>query len=186
MTMTKGERQELSALIRKREKVLKAQATERSAQLVAEFDAHLAKVYHWDDDPTWSEVKTRAEKAVAEAQDAIEKRCRELGIPAEFAPDLHIFWHGRGQNASRDRQTELRRAAKSRIGALEAEAASKIERLSLEAQTEIVRNGLQSKMAKAFLDAMPKLAEMMPSIQFGEIEALIETRKADRRIEWMN
>ena len=36
--MTKGERTELGQLIRKREKVMKSQAQERSAALIAEFD----------------------------------------------------------------------------------------------------------------------------------------------------
>ena len=38
-TMTKSERAELTQLIRKREKLMKSQAQERSALLLAEFDA---------------------------------------------------------------------------------------------------------------------------------------------------
>ena len=49
-TMTKGERAELGALIRKRERVMKAAARERSSQLIAEFDTQSAQIYSFDDD----------------------------------------------------------------------------------------------------------------------------------------
>ena len=48
--MTKGERTELLSLVRKREKVMKQAATARSADLLADYEAQSAKIYHWDDD----------------------------------------------------------------------------------------------------------------------------------------
>lgn len=180
LPMTKSDRQELGQLVRKREKLMKAQARERSAALLAEFDVSMAKIYHWDDDPTWAEVKAEAEKAVAKAQEAVAERCKELGIPVEFAPGLQMFWHGRGHNAAAERRTELRRAAKSRIDALEAEALTKIERMSLEAQTAIVAQGLQSDAAQKFLSEITSVETLMPSVDAGEIQALIEAKHAER------
>lgn len=186
MAMTKGERQELGQLIRKREKVMKSQAVERSAALLAEFDASSAKIYHWDDDAVWAKVKAEAEKAIETAQTAIAARCRELGIPPEFAPGLAMGWHGRGHNAASERRAELRRAAKSRIEAIEAEAVTKIERLSLEAQTQIISHGLESEAAKQFLSAMPSMDLLMPPVQFDDIQALVETKRAERRHSYLN
>lgn len=184
--MTKGERQELGQLIRKREKVLKAQAAERSAALMAEFDAAMAKVYHYDDDPVWAQAQIEAEKAVQEAQTTIAARCAELGIPAEFAPGLSVYWHGRGQSAVASRRAELRRAAKSRVEAIEKEAITRIERLSLEAQTQVIASGLESDAAKTFLNAMPKMEELMPPVRIEEIQTLVETQRNKRgRLEWM-
>lgn len=185
-TMTKSERQELGQLIRKRERVMKSQAQERSALLLAEFDAASAKIFSYDDDPIWQAVQAEAEQAVAKAQAAIAARCKQRGIPEEFAPGLSIFWHGRGHNAVMSRRTELRRAAKSRIEALEREAITKIERLSLEAQTEVVAHGLESAAAKAFLSQMPAMDTLMPAIEIGEIQSLVETRRAEKRLEWLN
>jgi hypothetical protein len=186
--MTKGERMELSQLIRKRERVMKSQAQERSALLLAEFDAASAKIYHYDDDPIWQQVHAEAEKAIRDAQAAIAARCKELGIPEEFAPGLNIYWHGRGHNAVSERRAELRRAAKSRIQAIEKEAATKIERMSLEAQTEVVAQGLESDAAKRFLNAMPAMETLMPPIQIAEIQSLVEVQKRERKmreLEWM-
>lgn len=180
--MTKTERQELGQLIRKRERVMKMQAQERSAALMAEFDAQSAKIYHYDDDPVWQRVHAEAVASLDVARVEIAARCHELGIPQEFAPGLDIYWHGRGHNAVQERRSELRRAAKSRIAAIEAEAISKIERLSLEAQTQIVANGLESEGAKAFLNAMPAMDQLMPPLQFDEIASLVETKCAQRQL----
>lgn len=184
-TMTKAERAELGSLIRKREKVMKAKAEERSAALLAEFDAQSAKIYHWDDDPVWEKAKAEADAAVEAAQRSIEKRCKALGIPKEFAPGLQVFWHGRGHNAVNERRAELRRAAKSRIEAIEREAIAKIESLSLDAQTQVLAAGLESAAAKDFLAAMPDLKTLMPDVTMHEVEALVATRRTERQLRYL-
>lgn len=184
--ITKAERQELGQLIRKRERVMKSQAQERSAALLAEFDASSAKIYHWDADPIWKQAQAEAKIAIEAAQLTIAARCAELGIPAEFAPGLEFYWHGRGHNAVAERRTELRRAAKSKIEAMEREAITRIERISLQAQTEVIANGLQSEAAKAFLDAMPSVEALMPPIEMGEIQSLVETKRAERSQRYLN
>lgn len=184
--MTKGERQELGALIRKREKVMKAEAEKRSAALLADYDAQSAKIYHWDNDEFWAKAKAEAEKAVDAAKADIAARCQALGIPAEFAPNLDLTWYGRGQNAFAGRRQELRQAAKSRIAAMERDALAQIERLSLTAQTEIVASGLQSEAAQNFLKTMPTLDALMPPVAIDEIEALVATRRAERRQNLLN
>ena len=83
VAMTKSERQELGMLIRKRERVMKSQAHERSAHMVAEFEGAIAKVYHYDEDPIWQRATAEAEKVVDAAQATISGRCAELGIPAQ-------------------------------------------------------------------------------------------------------
>lgn len=187
MTMTKGERDQLLQLVKKREKVMKVKAQERSAALLAEFDAQSAKVHHWDEDAVWARAKAEADKAIEKAQIEIAARCQELGIPAEFAPGLNIYWHGRGHNAVADRRAELRRAAKSKIEAIEKEALSKIEGMSLEAQTEIIAHGLESATAKSFLENMPKIEALMPPVQVTEMQSLIEARKQERRrLDYLN
>lgn len=186
MAMTKGERDQLLQLVKKREKVMKVKAAERSATLMAEFDAQSAKIHHWDEDAVWASVKTEADKAVEAAKLAIAARCSELGIPTEFAPGVEMYWHGRGHNAVASRQTELRRAAKSKIEAIEKEALSQIEQFSLEAQTQIIAHGLESEAAKLFLEQMPALETLMPSLQISQIQQLVETRRQEEKHRYLN
>src|SRR5215217_4190668 len=125
--MTKGEREDLQRLIRQREKVLKSAAKERSAQLLAEFENQLGARYSFDADPVWAEVTKLAEREVEKAQKQVAARCAELGIPKEFAPSLNLSWYRRGENAVKDRRTELRKVAQTRIEATERQAVVEIE-----------------------------------------------------------
>ena len=175
--MTKSERAELGALVRKRERVMKSAARERSAQLLAEFDTKIAQIYSFNDDKIWQQATLAAKAAAEQANASILARCRDLGIPAEFAPGVSFGWYGRGENAVASRRTELRRMAKSRIERIEAEAVTQIERLSLAAQTEIVVSGLESEAARDFFERMPGVDALMPPVDIQELKSLVEARK---------
>lgn len=170
--MTKSERSELGQLIRKRERVMKAAAMERSAAMLAEFDTQLTAIYSFDDDEVWAKANAEADKAVEAANAEIAARCEVLGIPKDFAPSLVFGWRERGQNAVKARRTELRQMARSRIAKIEKEAITKIERMSLEAQTEVIANGLQSKAALDFLEKMPTLESLMPALDANELKQI--------------
>ena len=172
--MTKAERSDLLALIKKRERVMKTMAAERSAEMVAEFEAQAAKIYTFNDDAVWQQAERDAAEAVKAAQEAVAERCVLLGIPREFAPSLNLSWHGRGENAFTWRMTELRRAAKKRIEAIEAEACSRIERMSLDAQAELLSQGLDTDAARAFLEtAKQDMTALMPSLRVVDVEKMI-------------
>jgi hypothetical protein len=148
--MSKGEREDLARLVRLREKVLKSAAAQRSVQLIADFEQQLASVYSFDQDEIWKKAVRAARQAVDEAKDVIAARCKELGIPARFAPGLDLGWYGRGENAVREIRNELRRVATTRIAALQKEACVKIELHCLELQTQIIANGLGSPASAIF------------------------------------
>lgn len=178
--MTRAERQELGALVRKREKVMKTEASKRAKQMLAEFEEQVSAIYSFDDDEIWAEATEQAKAAVASAQEIIAARCEDLGIPKEFAPRIDMYWTSRGQNAVNDRRNELRRAAKAKIAALEEEARAEIERISLEAQTQIVASGLESASAQNFLDKMSDVKSLMPSIDPDEVKQIVEEKKKQR------
>jgi hypothetical protein len=172
--MTKAERADLLSLIKKRERVMKTMAAERSAEMIAEFESQAAKIYSFNDDAVWAKAKEEAAQAVKAAQDLVAEQCAALGIPREFAPSLQVEWHGRGENAFIWRMAELRRAAKKRIEAIEAEAVSRIERMSLDAQAELLSHGLDTDAAHAFLEAAKTdMIALMPSLAVVDVEKMI-------------
>ena len=170
--MTAAERRDLCSLIRQRARLMKAQVAQRGNELMADFEAQLSSIFSYDDDETWKAAHAAAEKAAQEAKVVIAERCRELGIPKQFAPSLSLEWYHRGQNASKDRRAELRNAAKARIAALEAAAKTEIETISVNGQTELVADGLTSEAAKLFLEQMPAPAALMPLLEIGQVCAL--------------
>src|SRR4051794_40970224 len=94
--MTKGEREDLQRLVRQREKVFKSAAKQRTAELIADFEHRMGQEFAFDQDEVWAAAMKAVEPHVAKAQAQIEARCRELGIPAQFAPGVGSNWHARG------------------------------------------------------------------------------------------
>ena len=171
--MTRAERTDLGALIRRREKLLKTAAKQRAAELMANFEKQISTIFSYDDDETWKTAYASAERAVEEAEAVIAEQCRKLGIPPEFAPSILMGWSGRGENAVSKRRTELRRVAKTEIDALEARAKTEIERVSVEQQTALISDGLTSVAAQAFLEQMPTAENLMPVLDMEQMKALV-------------
>lgn len=172
-TMTKGERDDLLKLIRAREKTQKAAATQRSAELLADFEQQVGAIYSFDQDEIWTKVNEMGTEAISTANKVIALRCAELGIPAQFRPSLQAGWFTRSEQcASKERRAELRRMATKRIEAIEQAARVKIETASIEAQTAIYQSGLSSAAAISFLEALPAMETLMPRLDFKLIEQL--------------
>lgn len=177
MSLTRQERAELLSLIKKRERVMKSAAEERAAKMLAEFETQISQIYNIDDDTIWKSALTEAKAAVATAREAVAARCKELGIPPEFGPDIQLNWYGRGQNAFQERRSELRAAAKAKIAAAQREAERAIERLSLQSQTELLASGLVSEAAKSFLNELGTVEDLMPAIDANATRQEIEDKK---------
>jgi predicted component of type VI protein secretion system len=175
--MTKSEREDLQRLVRQREKALKSAAAQRSAELLADFEQQLASVYHYDQQEIWAKAFSAAKAAAQDAVTTIASHCEALGIPAQFAPSLELYWTGRGQNAVAQRRDELRRVAKTRIAAIEKEACVKIELHSVDMQTRIIAFGLTSAAATEFLKSMPAVDALMPTLEFAKIQGMLESRR---------
>jgi hypothetical protein len=187
--MTKGEREDLQRLVRHRERALKSAARERSAQLLADFENQMGQEYSFDQDEVWPQAAVAAKQEVDKAQERVAARCRELGIPRQFAPSLYFEWHNRGYgNAIKARRDELRRMAQTRIEAIERQAIVQIELNSVEAQTEIAKAGLTSAAAVAFLERLREHGRRVIAsdlVDYGCADS--EANQGDatlRRISW--
>jgi len=158
-TLTRAERSDL--LPRLCAKVARTAVDQRGAEVLAEFERQLTAVYSFDQNEIWRNAVTEAERVVAQARGQIAERCRGLGIPHQFAPDIGLHWFGRGENAFKERWAELRRVAQSRIEALKRAAYATIEGRFAEIQTGLLTIGM-SEEAKTLLDSLPT-PEALPS-----------------------
>jgi hypothetical protein len=168
--MSKSEREDLQRLVRQREKVLKSAAKQRSAELLADFENQMGSEFAFDDDAVWAQACKEAEIEVRKAQATIANRCRELGIPDRFAPNLQMHWRHRGYgNLVAQRKDELRLMATTRIQAIEQKATADIEMNCLKAQEQIALAGLTSNAAHSFIETLPSIASLMPALSYAEI-----------------
>ncbi len=168
--MKKGDLEALQRLLRQREKVLKSAAKLRSADLRADFENQMGSEYSFDDDEVWADAMKAADAEVAKAQKRVADRCRERGIPERFAPQLRLSWAHRGyDNVLDKRRKELRHMANTQIEALEQRAIVQIEQASVEAQTELAVATVTSDAARAFVDRLPTVEDLMPKLSYQDV-----------------
>lgn len=174
--LSRHETHDLSMIIKDRAKVLKAQVAHQAAACLADFEEQIAQEYRWDEDDVWKKALEDFRAAAEIAAAAIEEQARKRGIPKAFAPGIGFSWHGRGQNAAKDRREELRRAAKARIDAMAKEAEMRVEREALDLRTQVVSMGLLSPAATQFLNTMTTVEQAMPRLKFDTVNKQIEDR----------
>src|SRR5215469_15436904 len=108
--MTRTERQDLLQICRQRERVAKGDAVARAARLKAEFEEQLAREYSWDESEVWKAASAAAKDIIRQCNAQSAAECDRRGIPRWAQPGIsEPYWHGRGQNASRERRMELTR-----------------------------------------------------------------------------
>jgi hypothetical protein len=181
--MTRSEREDLQRLVRQREKVLKSAAKQRSSELIADFENQMGSEYSFDQDEVWAKATESAEREVKKAQAQVAARCRELGIPDRFAPNLSLQWCHRGyDNLIGRRKAELRRMAQTQIEAIERKAVTEIELSCLKAQEEIAVAGLTSDAARHFIDALPSIERLMPVLSFAEVSGEAKPPTAEQLV----
>jgi hypothetical protein len=182
--MTRNEIDDLQRLIRQREKVLKDAATQKSAELLADFENQMGQEYRFDQDDVWAEATKIAEAAVAKAQEQVRARCRQIGIPDRFAPSLALKWRHRGyDNLLPERRAELRRMAQTAIAAQEQKAIVQIGLSCLDAQTNLATAGLATDAARGFFETLPRIETLMPLLSFAEVAGESQPPIAERLLE---
>jgi hypothetical protein len=170
--MSRRDRDDLDKLARMRAQVAKANAAKRKAEPLADFEAQMATQYAYDDDEVWKAATEAADAAVKMAQQRIDERCAELGIPKAFRPGVNMYWHSRGENGVAQRRTELRRVATTQLDAMEKEARAAIDAKTSEVRAAILGGGLETAEARAFVESMPTAEALMPPLDIKAIRAL--------------
>ncbi len=169
--MTKAERLELGKVVRLRAKVAKDDAEAQGRRLLADFEAQLAARYP-ENNPAWAEITTTARRAVEDADVQIAQLCRSFGIPEEFRPRLSCNWCSRGENAEKQRRVELRAVAQREVAARVQTAKVTIDRQAAALLSDLAANALETEHAKAFLEQLPSIDELMPRLGLSEVETL--------------
>src|SRR4051812_3411258 len=144
--MTKGDREELGRILRKRTTVAKAKVEERGRAIVAEFERQLATIFE-DEDSAWRDLTATANAGVKKLDAMLAQRCDAMGIPREFRPPLTLSWYGRGSTASRKRGEELGRVCQPQVEAQKRPAFARLEEAELAGRILLARDGLASEEA---------------------------------------
>lgn len=177
--MSKGDRDTIATLMRRNERVAKADAKRLAAERLADIEAKLSAQFAADD-VRWAAMIEKANEVVANANAEVRRLCVADGVPERFAPSLRLMWSSRGENSIPERRGELRLAARARVAALEKTALAEIERRSVAAQTALLAGGLTSDAARQALADMPSAEALLPEVSVEELRALAERDQQSR------
>jgi hypothetical protein len=165
-TLTKTEQDNLVRIAKLNRDGAIADARRRTADAAADYEMYLASEFAYDQRETWADLMHTAKARISELDNLLAEDCRRLGIPESMRPSINLLWSGRGENASKERQAELRRVMTSRLFAIERTAALAIEGGYRKAMTA----SLSSEEAHALLADMPSAEQLMPKIDYAEVK----------------
>jgi hypothetical protein len=177
--MTRTDREELRKVLRAQQKLATEMVDQHAAKLRADGEEQLAKTFSFDDE-AFRDLTTAAEAHIRKADKDLAARCTEV------RPQLSVSWYSRGENASKERRTELRRVMNTRIDELARAAKVKINARILEGLSLLAADALESSAAKEFLASLPaslpSVEALMPPIDVQALEREADNEKhAGRR-----
>lgn len=172
--MTPTERRTLGTVVRQRMKVLRADVKLRRVELVAEAEKRLVERYRDHDkvaaDLGWriSQIVDQANKDVRALVDGANVDHPDLG--ATIRRDMnapHVTYSGGDR-------VQLHRALIAGIDAQVESANLSLDRQEAELLQTLMLETLETDAARAFLSAIPSVAELVPSARLREIEAAFD------------
>ena len=106
--MEKSEPDALMAICRERARVAKAGVGILAARRKAEFEEQLATLFRFDSNETWRRMYESLQAATQSANEQLDRDFEAMGVPREFRGRIsEPSWHGRGENAARERRLVL-------------------------------------------------------------------------------
>lgn len=167
--MTRGDRQNLIGIVRRRAKLADRDVESRAAILLAEVMNDITAEYAAQD-RLWRDAVAIAEDAAAKANAQIEARCAELGIPPGKGPKLGLGWAARcSEYADTKRRAELQKLAKSRLDALTRTAKAEIAARAIAVEETLIVGGLQSDAAREMAESLPSPEQLMPALRLEDL-----------------
>lgn len=180
--LSRAEQQDLLRIVRQRAKLSCSQLEAHGARLLADFEAEVAAQYSVSSE-AWADL-TAAAKAACQAADAeLARRCQELGVRPEFRPSISMSWYARGANADKERRTELRRVAQSRVAAGIKAAKVAISAAELEASERIIVTSLRGA-AQEVLESIPTPADLLAPLDLDAIETDVPLKIPAPGLPW--
>lgn len=175
--MTPGERRELRTVVRQRMKVLRADVAQRRMELIAEAEQRLRERYR-DQDKSIEDLNFRiaeiTEQASREITDLIlAARGEQDGVSIRRPVRLQV---PRISSHVEDRP-QLHRALISGIESQVKTALLELDRQEADLLQELAMQTLETSAARAFLAAIPSVAELVPTARLREIEAAFDEAK---------
>lgn len=170
--ITKGERQELRSIVRQQFKVLRAEVEQRRAELLSSIEDEITEKYK-EKDQQWSVIQHEIHEACMEANRRINDALYNGGYQVKGGSERMWVTTPPISQPQADRM-ELRRHATVRITAQVKAALLKLDRDEADLLRNLAVGALESDEARAFLQAIPSVSELVPVARLHELEASLD------------
>jgi hypothetical protein len=173
-----GERRELRAVVRAQFKVLRTEVKQRESELLADAERQLVERYR-DEDKRVEDLNFQITEAARKAQREIDDLMRAFGAGEDggrfgtYAGKLTL----RGVSRASEDRTQLHRALDAGVKQQVAQALLALDRQEADLLRALAMESLESSAARAFLDRIPSVGELVPAARLREIEAAFDQRK---------
>lgn len=168
MGMNATERRELRTLVRQRMKVLHADVDQRRIELIAEVDKRIHDRYADQDklvadlNYRLSQIADQAFKDMRELIEPVAQQYRLVQTKSMVYPTI---------GCDRSDRADLRRAMISGIEAQVGQAHRDLDRKEADLLQQLMLDSIESTAARAFMSAIPTVAQLVPEARLAEIEA---------------
>lgn len=169
-----GERRELRSVVRGQFKVLRAEVKRREEELHGEVEAELLRQYRAQDEAIaeakteWSRAYSDYLLAVRKIADELKERRPELAVDVRDQRGTAVF------SAFDPNRAQEHRAAVAAIPRQIADASLALDRGENDILRELSAGALTSDEARAFLERIPSVGELVPRARLAEIERSLD------------
>lgn len=181
--ITPGGRRELRAVVRQQMKVLRTEVKQRQAELVAEAETRLAEKYR-DEDKRADELGWKVAQLAGEANRQLEDVLREyeeLADGGRWARSYRSRFETPHVYRKSEDRSQLRQALIAGVEAQVRQALLALDRQEANLLRDLAVDALETSAARAFLDRIPTVAELVPSRRLREIEATFDAQTGGTR-----
>lgn len=184
IALTRKDRDQLAQVAKMRARVAKSSIEQREHALRSQVETELKAVFDAEEEL----AQKAASIAVAEARrydQELQDRLAEYGIPEELRPHLVAEMIEQVMAIKRrtiaQRRSEMSAIAYTRIKALGAQAKIEIDRQCGDTVEQLIAGGLSGDEARAHLDAMPTIDQLMMAPSVAELESVYDEQREKRR-----
>lgn len=174
-----GERRELRSVVRQQFKVLRTEVKQRESELMAEAERRLMERYR-DEDKTVEDLNWKIKEIGRDTQRQIEDLLKATGQELEGGS-----WRASSSRISlpyvsrkSEDRAQLHKALVAGIREQVNQAQLKLDRQEADLLRSLAMESLESSAARAFLDRIPSVAELVPTERLREIESAFDGGKA--------
>lgn len=169
----KAERAELRSLVKSQFKVLRAEVEQRQAEMLVDLDEQITARYAaWD--KQWSDAMFLCNEAAMEANRKVNDILREHVEQPDGGRSEWVLINFHAPARPDRRRMELRQSGVARIHAEVRAAYLRLDRDEADLLRTLTIGALESEEAKAFLNAIPTVGELVSRARLAELEAGLE------------